>query len=167
MKTLIPILIAIAFSSCVTQKRCNTKFPPQRDTIRIETTRDSIVFKDTTIYVEIPGEIDIDTLVIPCPPPPASYIPKKAHAETSLAEAWAWWSYPIIKLELIQKDTTIEKRLDNAVKEAYRWKTKFEKITVTPEPVKYIPGIYKVALWLWIGVIIAIIGYFALKFIKP
>ena len=167
MRTLIPLLIAIAFSSCVTQKKCNEKFPPSKDTIHIVTVRDSIVFKDTTIYVEIPGETDIDTITIPCPPPPPSYIPKKAHAETSLAYADAWWEYPRIRLELVQKDTTIERRLENAQKEAYHWKSEYEKITVTPQPVKYIPGIYKIALWLWIGVIIAILGYIAFKiFVK-
>ena len=163
MKTLIPILMMLALTSCVTQKKCNSKFPPSKDTIIIETVRDSIVYKDTTIYIKLPGERVVDSFPIPCPPPPPDYIPRRVFAETSLAKASAWWSYPVIKLELIQKDTTIEKRLDNAVKEAYEWRTKYEKITITPQPVKYIPGIYKAALWLWIGVILAVAGYVAFR----
>lgn len=56
MKKLLYILsfIMLLCSSCVTQKKCNAKFPPQTFI------KDSIVFKDTVIYkdtvIHIPGE---------------------------------------------------------------------------------------------------------------
>lgn len=152
------LLIVIAASACVTQRKCNSKFPPTTNTITKETVRDSIVYRDTVIYIDIPGELRTDSIPIPCPDVPG-YIPKRVYAETALAKASAWWSFPNIKLELIQKDTTIERRLDNALKDAYHWQSEYEKITVTPQAVKYIPGVYKVAFWLWIGVIIAGVGY--------
>ena len=126
-------------------------------------TKDSIVIKDTTIYIHLPGEVVHDSIQIPCPDPGSAYIPKKVFAETSLARAEAWWQYPNIKLLLIQKDSTIEARLAGALKEAYYWKSEYNKITVKPEPVKFIPTLYKVALWLWAGVVIAVAGYVALK----
>ena len=159
----------LVLTSCVTQRRCNAKFPPGRDTIKIETTRDSIVYKDTIVYVKIPGEREIDSIPIPCPPPPSDYIPRRVYAETSLAKASAWWDYPVIKLELIQKDTTIERRLDNAIKEAYRWKSEYEKITIMPEQVKYIPKIYKQAMSICIFIFVLaflFMGWKAYKFFK-
>jgi len=160
MKTLILALVVLflTLSSCVTYKRCLGKFPPTLDTERKTAVKDSIVFRDTTIFIKIPGERVIDSFPIPCPDVPG-YIPKRVYAETSLAKASAWWEYPNIKLELIQKDSTIERRLDNALKDAFHWQSEYEKITVTPQAVKYIPGVYKAAFWLWIGVIITGIGY--------
>ena len=156
------------FTGCVTQKRCSTRFPGKNDTIRIETVRDSIVIKDTTIYVKIPGETITNTVEIPCPQVPG-YVPKKVFAETSLAKAFAWWEYPNIKLVLIQKDTLIEKRLKGALREAYYYKSLYEKLHITPEPVKFIPKIYKQAMSICIVIFIAaflFIGWKAYKFFK-
>lgn len=163
------LTLFLTLSSCVTYKRCQNKFPSVNDTIRIETVKDSIVIRDTTVYVSIPGETVIDSVVIPCPEVPG-YVPKKVYAETSLAKASAWWSYPVIKLELIQKDTTIEKRLARALKESYYWKTLYEKVHITPAPVKYIPKIYKQALSICIfifAVAFIFIGWKVYKIFKP
>ena len=162
MRIALFIVLSLFAASC-SQKWCNTRYPVQSDTIRIETIKDSIILRDTTIYIKLPGETVTNTVEIPCPPPPASYVPKRVTAETTLAKASAWWEYPVIKLELIQKDTTITQRLDNAIREAYHWKTLYEKIHIKPDPVKFIPSIYKIALWLWVGVVIAVAGYVALR----
>ena len=162
MRIALFIVLGLFAASC-SQKWCNTRYPVQSDTIRIETIKDSIILRDTTIYIKLPGETVTNTVEIPCPPPPASYVPKRVTAETTLAKASAWWEYPVIKLELIQKDTTITQRLDNAIREAYHWKTLYEKIHIKPDPVKFIPSIYKIALWLWVGVILAGVGYILLR----
>jgi len=162
------ILIVIAFaalSSCVTQRACNNKFPHTHDTLRIITVKDSIIFKDTIIFINLPGENIIDSILIPCPEVPG-YAPKKVYAETSLAKASAWWSFPNIKLELIQKDTTIEKRLDNAIKEAYHWQTLYEKLVISPEPEKYIPGFYKFCTFIFLGSVLAVILFVLFKIFK-
>jgi hypothetical protein len=151
------------FSSCVTQKACSKRFPSVNDTVRITTVRDSIVIRDTTIFIHLPGQTVTDSVPIPCPPPEVGYIPKKAFAETSLAIATAWWEYPFIRLQLVEKDTTIVRRLAGALKESYYWKTMYEKVHITPPPVKYTPKIYLIAFWLWIGVFVAIAGYIGLK----
>lgn len=162
MKIVYFAFLSLFLTSC-SQRWCNTRYPAGSDTVRVETVRDSIILKDTTVFIKIPGETVTNTVEIPCPPPPPSYIPKKVTAETSLARASAWWEYPVIKLELIQKDTTITQRLDNAIREAYHWKTLYEKLHIKADPVKFVPGIYKASFWAWIGVIVAALGYIALK----
>ena len=162
---ILSIVLAV-LSSCVTQRRCNYKFPSKNDTIRIETIRDSIVIKDTTIYITLPGEVVHDSIEIPCPDPGPAYIPKKVTAETSLAKATAWWSYPVIKLELIQKDTTIEKRLNQALKESYYWKTEYKKIIVTPQPEKHIPGFYRFCTFCFMGIVLAGVGFAGFKLLS-
>jgi len=56
MKNIILILLIVVFSSCVTQKKCNNMFPPT-ESWRVETLiKDSLVYRDTTIYVDVPGK---------------------------------------------------------------------------------------------------------------
>ena len=164
MKTKIVLLAVLTlFLTSCSQKWCYTRYPPSIDSVYKYVTKDSIVVKDTTIYIHLPGEVVHDSVQIPCPDPGPAYIPKTVTAETSLARAEARWQYPNIKLVLTQKDTTIIQRLDAAIKEAYYWKSEYQKITVKPEPVKFVPAIYKIALWLWAGVLVAVAGYVALK----
>ena len=158
-------ILSLLSTSC-SKRWCNTHYPSNADTVLKELVRDSIILKDTTIYVSIPGEIIRDSIPIPCPDPGPAYIPKRVYAETSLARASAWWQYPVIKLELIQKDTTIIQRLDNAIKEKYYWKTLYQKITIKPEPVKFVPGFYKFCTFCFIGLLIAGLGFAGFKIFK-
>ncbi len=170
MKRICLFLVFLSvLTGCVTQRRCYTRFPPKTDTIRIETIRDSIVIKDKIIEVEIPGELRVDSIIIPCPPPPDTYIPDTARAETEYARAKAWFDYPNINLKLEQKVSILQIKLDSAIKESYHWKTEYEKIIVIPEPEKYIPKIYKHALNICIfifAIIFIWIGWKAFKFFK-
>jgi len=165
LKPIVILAILSLFATSCSKRWCNTHHPISVDTVRIETIRDSIIFRDTVIYKTIPGETVIDSVIIPCPEV-LGYQVKKVYAETSLAKASAWWDFPNIKLELIQKDTTIELRLDRALKESYHWKTLYEKLHIKPEPEKYIPGFYKFSTFAFIGIIIALIGYVLLKIFK-
>jgi len=160
------VLVALAGSSCATQRRCSRKFPPHSDTIKIVHVRDSIVLRDTNFYIMLPGETVTDSVMIPCPEV-INYIADTARAETFLAKAWAWWQYPRIRLMLEQKDTTIERRLEDVLKEVYHWKSEYEKITKVPEPVKYIPKIYKYSMMFSVVLILTAILRIVSKFIKP
>lgn len=56
MSRIILVLIAIVLSSCATQKRCNSKFPPTESS-RIDSVyiyKDVVKWKDTIIYKELP-----------------------------------------------------------------------------------------------------------------
>jgi hypothetical protein len=70
--------------------------------------------------------------------------------------ATAWWDYPDIKLRLVQKDTTIEARLDSAIREAYHWKMEYLTISKV-QTITKIPAIYRVSLGINIGILIALI----------
>ena len=159
---ILSLFTCVLLSSC-SKQWCSTHYPVSVDSVYKYVTKDSIIIKDTTIYLYLPGEIVYDSIQIPCPDPGPAYIPKRVTAETSLARAEAWWQYPNIKLLLIQKDSTIEVRLAGALQKAYYWESEYNKITVKPEPEKYIPGIYKVAFWMWIGVIVAGLGYVLIR----
>lgn len=158
-------LSALAVSSCVTQSRCSKRFPLHADTIKIVQVRDSIILRDTTIYIKIPGESVTDSIMIPCPEI-INYIADTAFAETTLAKAWAWWQYPGVRLKLIQKDTTIETRLEEAIREAYHWKSEYNKITKVPDPVRYIPKLYQYSMMFSAVIILSVILWIASKFIK-
>lgn len=163
MKSSYLILLIILSQGCVTQKRCAKRFPPVADTIQYVTVKDSIVYRDTVIYVSVPGRVIIDSIIIPCPPPPPEYIPDTARAETEFATAKAWWSYPVIQLELNQKPLNLSFKLDSVIKDAYHWKSEYERVTKVIKE-KYVPK--------WItffaitgGVLIAlIIGITLVKF---
>jgi len=111
------LAIAILFGGCATQKRCWEKFPPEIKTDTIVHTE--TVYVDTTIYVELPGEIDtvevpvhiIDT--VPGEPIVVTY--EEAKAKTDFAEARAWVENSKLKLELIQKDSLIVVKLDSVI----------------------------------------------------
>ena len=109
--------------------------------------------------------IRLDSVLIPCPEPADPFIPDTARAETSLAIATAWWDYPAIRLRLVQKDTTIERRLRDAIREKIHWQSEYEKITQV-QVIKEVPGIYKIAIGGWIGVIIIILLLVAVKIFK-
>lgn len=160
------VLVALAGSSCATQRRCSRKFPPHSDTIKIVHVRDSIVLRDTNFYIMLPGETVTDSVMIPCPEI-INYIADTARAETSLAKAKAWWQYPRVRIELTQKDTTIEIRLKDALKEAHHWRSEYEKITKVPAPVRYIPKMYKYAMTFSLVIIFTVILWIVSKFIKP
>lgn len=143
------LVLLLPLVSCATYHRCVDRYGLEPDTVRVVTVRDSIVFRDTTITVVLPGEHSIDTVTIPCPPPPPAYVPDTAYAKTTLAEAKAWWDYPAIRLDLKQNDTIMKFYLDSAITEIYRLQTELEIIKqVQKQPRK---KIYDIALWAWGG----------------
>ena len=132
----------------------------------ISTVRDSVVVKDTTIFVSIPGETILDSIPFPI------YVDRDikidtARAETGYARAKSYYSNGMIILELEQLETNLEIRLDSALRESYQWEEKYIEI-LNKEVVreKYIPIIYKVALWIVIGQIILIILFILLRRLK-
>jgi len=159
---LIVMLVAL---SCVTKSKCLQRYPPSSDTLKTVLIKDSIIIRDTTIFVTIPGETVIDSVIIPCPPPPPSYMPEKVCTETSLAKACAWFEWPIIKLELIQHDTVILSQLKGALKESYHWKEMYLKVTEKPQPEKYIPKIIKIFAWTGGLALVILIGW-TILFVK-
>lgn len=160
MKAVIPLLLLLSIGC--SREWCITTYGEKVDTVRVVSVRDSLVYRDTTIVVKIPGDTVYNEVTIPCPPPPASYVPDTARAETTYAIARAWWSYPVVALELVQKETDIQVRLDSVIKESYHWRMEFERVTALI-PKKYVPKIYKQAMSI---VVFMFIGFVAWIFFK-
>ena len=117
MKNLILLLTLILLtSSCVTQKRCNRKFPPQT-TIETKIVT-QVEYRDTIVYVTIPA----DTVFSPGD---TVYIDnntgltysERSELNTDFARSWAQVVNGILLHELIQKESEIEQKIKDAIKE--------------------------------------------------
>jgi len=157
VRTILALMFLV--SSCVTQRRCLEKYPIQADTVRIVLSKDTIIYRDTVIFIKIPADtvIRVDSVVIPCPESPGDYIPDTAIVETSRVIAKSWFTYPNIRLTVQEKDMIVFARLDSAISQAEHWRSEYEKIIQVKE-IKQPPGlIYKIALWAWVGILIVIL----------
>ena len=142
MKYLIILLLLIVTS-------CSPKI------IKEVTTKDSVIYKesisyrDTTIFRYIQGDTVFIQTVVYVDKNTGLTNSKKLYAFTSLAEASAWVYDSKLFLNLIQKDTTIEIRLDSAIKEANYWKERYQNSStvVTKETFKS-PWYMKVLAWI-------------------
>jgi len=165
MRNITILIILILFSSCVSQKKCISKFPPETIKVRY----DSIVIKDTVIYKDriINHAIKADTVykdkLIPVP---ANLNVSPIFSENDYAKAKAWIQNSKLKLQLEQKDQVIQFKLDSADKEVRHWKYQYtleseKQSTVIRE--SFVPKIYKVALFIVIGELLALIVYMYIK----
>ena len=166
MRLILIAAIASLTLSCASEKRCLRRYPPGTsvDTVFHEITRDSVIYRDTTIVITLPGQTILDSIFIR----PGIIETSPVIMETDLARAEAYYRTPMVYLKLVQKDTTLLLRLDSAVRSSSYWKSQYFRIInnqVRRE--KYIPDIYKAALWGWIGAILLIILVLALRFFKP
>jgi hypothetical protein len=140
--SLIALTLVAFFASCVTQRKCLEKFPP----VSTVDTVDHIFYRDTLVYVHLPGDTVVDSVTIdlPCPPAPANQTaPQRLRVKAKYASAEAWLDGNLLKLRLMVNDTAIAHTIDSAVVE------RVKEITNTQahiKPVKYVPGIYKLAL---------------------
>jgi len=115
MKTFTIILVILLLTGCVTQKRCERKFPPQVIHTDSTITNTITIFRDTTIYIYLPGDTVIDTVKVDVQNGVANSRPS-IH-ETDLA--WSMAQIVDNKLihQLIMKDKTLEMLIKNAIRE--------------------------------------------------
>lgn len=149
-------VIALFATSCVTQQKCNTKFPPQTNTI----TKDSVVYKDSIVYkpikvpVYIKGDIVTKYDTIYKDNVTGLVNSKPVYAETAFAKAIAQVTNSKLKLQLIQKDSTFNVTLDSLTKEVYHWKNSYNSVvtnTVTTKEVK-VGKFYIWFFWILLGI---------------
>jgi hypothetical protein len=150
------------FVSCVTEKRCNNKFPPQIKTEYIEKVKDSIIYKyiDVPVYIKGDTVYQTDTVYIS---PNGLINSKPVYAETDFAKAMAKVFNSRLYLYLYQKDTTFNQRYDSVIKEAWHYKQLSEKKQIVKE-VKYIPGFYKFMTVVGIALSLLFIGLILFSF---
>jgi len=157
----------LLLSSCVTQKACDRKFPPQVTTIVKDSvvTRDSIVEKLVEVPVYIKGDTVIKSDTVWRDKTTGLANSKPVYAETDFAKAKAQVVNSQLKLELIQKDSTFKVRTDSLLKEIYHWKELYKsKDTATIKRERYIPGVYNVFALIGLLYVIITILYFIFKF---
>jgi hypothetical protein len=155
------LLLAIAFSSCVTRKKCMTRFPPEVKIV----TKDSVVYRekitvrDTTITVKLPA----DTIEVSVPVEVQVKV-DPVTVESKCAKASAWIKDGKLNIRLTTKDAEIQIHIDSARTEATYWKERYntDQKTITVKE-KVVPGIYRASLWICVGLVLAIIGYLSLR----
>jgi hypothetical protein len=165
LKAVSLLLIVVSLSGCfATQKRCLRLFPPvaSTDTVIRVVLHDSIVWKDTTIFVKLPGETFIDSLEIILNAGNdinKVFLSDTLTLETTFARAVAYYKTPRVHLTLFQKGIDLKLKLDSALSEKYYWKDKYTEIlNKQVKEVKYIPVLYKVSFWLCIGILAVFLG---------
>lgn len=148
MKRILFLAIAVLFlTSCVTQRKCTLKFPPTvtRDSIYIETIKE--------IPIPIPGDTIRVEAPINCPDQDIVSM-----ENSKLKQQIRILNGKLISNTLIKPDTikVFVPKIEIRVKEVK-----------VPQPVKFIPKLYLIAFYLWIGVFLAIAGYVGFRvFIK-
>ena len=124
MVRIIAIVISLLFlSSCITEKKCYKRYPPK------VIVKDSIVYKTKeivihdTVYIQGDTVISTDTVFVDKLTGLVSS--NKVWSETEFAKAYAQVVDSKLFLELIQKDTAIERLLKENIeyKEVYKTKT--------------------------------------------
>jgi len=160
MKSILWAFLVLTISSCVTEKKCTRKFPPQIEVIIKDSIREVTIYRDTIIYLHLPADtiLKTDTIIVK---EGYLYI-EPMYAETKLATASAWISYNKLNLLLTDKDTTIEVRLLNALKTSQFWEYKYkhEKEVVKE---KYIPKFTKIMSKIGIALTLLIVAYIGFK----
>ena len=146
MRKILFLALAVLFltlSSCVTYKRCNLKYPPvsAKDSVYIETIKE--------VPVPIPGDTIKVDVPINCPDQDIVSVENSKLKQQIKILNGRLVSNTEIKPDTVWVHTKETKTITKEVK--------------VPTPVKFIPDIYKVALWLWVGILIAIAGYGALR----
>lgn len=149
IKRLLIILFVISLTACVTEKKCQKKYPPRVDSTIIY--KDVIKWRDTVIYKELPPlvierYIDVkDTL--------------RLAGNYSKATSWVVGD----KLHGLLKEGETPVKIEYKIKEVEVIKT---KVVREVERVKFVP---KFTQWFaWVGVIalILIVIKVLLRFIK-
>jgi hypothetical protein len=146
MKYLLFIILSLfLLTSCITQQKCLQKFPPSSDSIYIEKLKEVPIYIDgDTIRIKVP---------VNCPDQDVAI-----YENVKLRQTIRILNGKLSSITEIKPDTIIKTvaEIHEKVKEV-----------IIKQPEKYIPGVFKIAFWLWIGVIIAIAMYFAYKIYRP
>lgn len=148
--------ILALFSSCVTQRRCVEKFPPITTIDTVET----ILIVDTTIYVRLPADMVVDSILVEVEP---DYSSEVVSAKAEYGSARAWINDGKLRLQLTMNDTLIAYRIDSLA--LVNTKT----ITVEKErvlEVKKVPPFYKATLYIAILLFVLVLCLFFLALRK-
>jgi len=137
------VLLIVAASGCVTQKRCDMKYPTQnsRDSIYIE--------KFTEVPIFIDGDSIVVNVPIDCPDQDVALIENGKLKQVITILKGRLFSSTQIKPDTVFINV---KQAETVVKEVK-----------VPEPVKYVPSFYRILLLVNIGIVVLMLGYLYMK----
>lgn len=140
----------LLFTGCITQNKCNRKFPPEVMIIR----KDSIfretktIIRDTTIYYHLPADTVMDSIKV--------YIDRKtgfvnsevSHLSNKYANSLAWISKSQLHHKLMQNDTSIQITIKDAIQTTWSSAERFYNQSETKiVEKKFVPLFYKLLSW--------------------
>lgn len=139
MKYIVPILLIVIASSCNVRQWCASRYPPQVGIDTVTVVKDTVIteIRDTTIYIKIPGEIQVDSVPYPVHVPEMPELDLSdfiVRGETNFARAEAWLTQSAdmtlhMHLRLEQKEMEIEQKFEGVIREMNYWKEKYTEIT--------------------------------------
>lgn len=171
MKLGLYILVIVLMGSCSAERRLSrilSNHPELMEVDTIETInyRDTIIYRDTVINIALPKDTVklTDTLKIECKEDSLIIPMDTLMASTNIADARTWLNVSQGKierhLEVINKDSLLQIKIDSLVKESYYWQTKYLESIKTVK-IKECPKWKNIMSW--IGIILSfiiIIGLF-------
>jgi hypothetical protein len=139
------LFVIILLSSCVTQQKCQDKFPPELITVDSIIRTTETIYRDTTIFIYLPGDTIRDTVIV-------EVINGIANSRPSIHETDLAWSMAqvvngFLRHELIQKDSTLARVIENAIRESATTTDKTKLITKVEEK-NYVTGWQWFQIWL-------------------
>ena len=116
MNRILYLTVILLLSSCVTQKRCLQKFPPEVVVLRTDT----LIYRDTIIYIPIEG--DTSYVEDPWIDDEPWIEPQKINigpirADVPLAHSQAGVTDNVLWMRLIQRDSVLRFKIDSAIRE--------------------------------------------------
>ena len=167
MRTFVIIAaMLVLLTGCTTQEKCLRMFPPQvHEVIKTEVITNTVV-KDTTIYVTLPPEVVVNTDTVYVDAATGLINSKESYIATSLA----WSTAQIVNSRLLhsltQIDTTIEFRLQDAIRETERLEKELrEKVTTieVPRRLTWWQRTMIISGYLFWGGVLLVIGFIGLR----
>lgn len=168
------VLITLLLIGCSAPARLdriynrNPELRPHDTTTTVTIVRDSIVYKDSVVFVRLPADtayISGEVVYLPTKPNEVKIRPDTLFTETDFAKASAWITQMRLNLLLIDKDTTLFIRLDSLTREAHYWKEQYNE-TITTVKETHIPRFYDIMTWVGVGMVGLLIGAVLFRIFK-
>ena len=166
MKNLVLLLmLLVSFTSCITQKKCQRRYPPEVITETKVVEKEKIVYRDTVIYREIPGKEVRVEIPVEVKTPYGVPIKTPVFIDTMMiqndyAMAFAWVNNSVMGMQLNTKPQKFQFDLKNQYLYSYLEKGASKKEVEIREVV---PLIYKISLGILILQLIFVVLYLLWK----
>lgn len=158
------IIIALTFWACTPEYYCRKASkhckPIVKDSIVY---KESITYRDTMIFVDLPKDTVEVEIEIPVPMPGKPYAFDPVLKTKGIITVYVKPNGNKINVIAYLNDSTLPVQLENAIKETAYWMEKYHTSVQPPVQVKYIPPFYKFTFWWFIATCVAVVAYAAIK----